>query len=268
MHDAHAVVQPAAVPAAVEAGSPQLDDPLAFLDEEEEVPLGDDGQQIDLGWEGMNWTAADSEEEDFDDDPELSGEQDAAVIPNQPAEEADPDPDDPDDPHDPYAPPEDDFTSDEEEELDEPAPANPFPNAGPPPADVLKQHLGVPWNPKLHQPLYKGARHSVIQTIFLLVDLKQKHRQSDAAFEDMLAANSRLAPQPNLYPSSFFVCKSILGVRPLKNYTWHTCGCQESAWDPDGDSSPTDACPCCGDLRFKKDRHGKLIPAQVGCFGC
>lgn len=226
---------------------------------------GNAAQHLDQGWEGMNWVAADSEEEDFDDDPDHDVDTDAdpdpALNPHPPADADAADPD----PEDPYPPPADHFTSDEEEEIDESPPRNPFPNAGPPPPVVPKQHRGVQWNPKLHRPLFEGSPHSVIQTVFLLVSIKQKHNMSDAAFEDMLDANARLAQQPNLYPSSFFVCKSMLGVKPLKNCTWHTCGCQEQAWDPKGPSSPTDSCQHCGDLRYKKDRHGKLIPAQVGC---
>lgn len=128
---------------------------------------------------------------------------------------------------------------------------------------IPEQHRGVIYNPKLHQPLYEYAKMTVIQAVFALVSSKIKNNMSDTAFDDMLRLQKAFAPQPNHYPSSFFVCKSILGVKPVREVEWHTCGCQESAWDPKGPSSPEDACPFCHERRYIRNMRGKLIPAQV-----
>lgn len=128
---------------------------------------------------------------------------------------------------------------------------------------VPEQHRGVIYNPRLHQPLYKDAGVTVIQAVFALVTSKIKNNMSDAGFDEMLKLNKRFAPQPNLYPSSFFVCKSILGVKPVKEVEWHTCGCQETAWDPKGPSTPEDACSKCHEPRYIFNMRGKLVPSQV-----
>lgn len=194
--------------------------------------------------------------EDYDEDwiPEPGLDADLESAPAvDPAVQPAPAPADEDE--EPDEPPDEEFSDDmdDDDEFFDAADDNEFQHTFQP-ADV---------NPRLHQPLYLHATHSVIQAVFALVSLKIKNNMSDEAFEDMLQLNKLLAPQPNKYPPSFHVCKSMLGVKPIKNYEWHTCGCHETAWDPKGPSSPTDACLYCGEPRFKPNKRGKLIPVQV-----
>lgn len=192
---------------------------------------------------------SENDDEDWIPEPDLDFDPDADpdVDPEEPLapaeEDADPDP-----------PPDEEFSEDEiDDEYFDASDDEDFPSI----------FQAADLNPRLHQPLYKDATHSVLQAVFALVSLKIKNNMSDAAFEDMLHLNKLLAPQPNKYPSSFFRCKSMLGVKPIKDYEWHTCGCQETAWDPKGPSSPTDACEFCLDPRFKPNKRGKLVPTQV-----
>lgn len=167
------------------------------------------------------------------------------------------------------------YTSDEEEELLSDPDDDPDAVHVPPLSGEAGRPSVTPRGAasKKHQALYPAARvqtasaHSVLMAVYALTKCKLDYNMQTEGWQMMLKIFSELLPADNKLPTSFVVCKNILGVRDLQDFWWDACVCGGWSWDPKGTpGTREDKCPCtgCNRMRYKPDDgSGKLIPCTV-----
>jgi len=95
------------------------------------------------------------------------------------------------------------------------------------------------------QPLFETSKVNVLGTVLLLMDWKQEHLISDAAFSALLPLlHCVLLPEGNLLPSSLYLCEGILesqAPKVLRDVCVNECHLF---------SEGEEACPVCKEQRF------------------
>lgn len=157
-----------------------------------------------------------------------------------------------------------------------PAPAGPAGAFGgfqaPPvgaPRPVRRRVRGIRAKNNACKRLFLDSLVTIIEVVYALVKHKVDTNMTTEAFEGMLKMFSVWLPQKNNLPTSYFVCKSILGVQNLDEFWRDSCPCDEHSWDPADNPTPLnpdDKCPRCSHARYKPDDgSGNLfVPYQVG----
>lgn len=118
------------------------------------------------------------------------------------------------------------------------------------------------------QPAWPGSDMTVNQFTYAAMSMKTDSRQSNRGFNAWLKFYKlTVSPgKPNNIPASLYRCNSIMGVKKLAAYTWHSCPCGQHSYDPRAPQSAADKCPRrgCRVSRWKDPATtGPLIPRQV-----
>lgn len=117
-------------------------------------------------------------------------------------------------------------------------------------------------------PLYPKCPISVIQAVFFLLSIKHEFTIADVAFDQILWAVWFMLPSGTAFPRSLYLCKVMMGVRPLSDYEWHACSnCDRHVWGPSLPKLASDCCPKCQHPRFKPHAAEKLVPFKVSYLG-
>src|SRR3954465_3887929 len=90
------------------------------------------------------------------------------------------------------------------------------------------------------------------------MEMKAKHKLSDASFDDMMAFWHNRLPEGNTCPTSIVDAKKIVCPLVLPHVRYHVC-INDCIIYRGGDAKKT-TCPVCGVSRYKK---GKKAPRKV-----
>lgn len=119
----------------------------------------------------------------------------------------------------------------------------------------------------LHEPIYVGARMTVLQATFLAMHEKREGRVRDGVFDRQCRVMKEvILPKGNLYPGSLYLMRKVLGCQEADDVSIHMCvnGCQSwehvprRLWKHHAD----DTCPSCGSARFLRNQSGILRPQK------
>ena len=121
----------------------------------------------------------------------------------------------------------------------------------------------------MHEPIYAGARLTVLQACFLAMHEKREGRIRDGVFDRQCRVNKEvLMPKQNLYPGSVYLMRKVLGCEEVDDISIHMCvnGCQ--AWEHvprrEWKHHADDRCanPLCRSARFVRQVNGTLRPQK------
>ena len=109
-------------------------------------------------------------------------------------------------------------------------------------------------------PLYEGCRpdDTRLNVTLKAMEMKAKHKLSDASFDDMMAFWHDRLPEGNTCPTSIEDAKKIVCPLDLPHVRYHVCINDCIIYR--GEDAEKTTCPVCGVSRYKK---GKKAPRKV-----
>ena len=128
---------------------------------------------------------------------------------------------------------------------------------------------------RLHDPVYAGAKLTLIQCCYLWLSMKLEGNVRDGQFDrEARVMHDVMLPQPNIFPPSFYLFRQIIGCEGVQDFECHSCPKDCHSWGPlpqnQWAAHEHDVCPKCSSERFKRVGMGnssKLTPQKVGIEG-
>jgi hypothetical protein len=162
-------------------------------------------------------------------------------------------------------PSEEDVDEDEAEQPTTGVPPSPPPPSPPqPPAADEAEGTAAYYRSKSEEPIYPGARVTVLQACYCLLTHKLSNKFGDVAFDELLRLlHEVFLPEGNLLPPSLYILRKVLGCSNWDEFELHVCSnpnCGAHVWPylprAQYEEHKDDACPCCATARFKPEICG------------
>ena len=120
---------------------------------------------------------------------------------------------------------------------------------------------------RLNDPIYEGAETTLVEWLVESVELRGN--TSRDAFERTWNHHVQHYRQPNICPTSWHMCKNVLGIEHFSDHVHHFCPCGQYRYGPCKGSRQKNyysckeqKCPMCGEDRFKLNNSGDLAPQR------
>ena len=120
---------------------------------------------------------------------------------------------------------------------------------------------------RLREPIYEGADVTLVEWLVQSVELRGN--TSRVAFESTWKHHVQHYKQPNICPTSWYLCKRVMGIMHFDDHVHHFCPCGQFRYEQLKDSNQEtyrscrqQQCDLCNESRFKESETGHLAPQR------
>lgn len=135
--------------------------------------------------------------------------------------------------------------------------------------DNINKEGSTAWHrARLGEHIFPGARVSLMQHLYFLLEWKHSGRVNDEPFDRLLRYLAELCcPEGNNLPRSIYKFNKLVGVGDLDEYERHVCPCDQHLFPKIHSKQwrqfSEERCPHCHLSRFRVKKNGGLEPRKV-----